>query len=194
MTIQRLLCRIKRHIQLATPQPQATSDDTLSHFFIQCKTQGIHFVFPPTMDTGQLGALIPPPEDTKALLETHLAPMSTFRFGPYEVFTAMKHKVPPTFPCQWCERCAPGLFKHYGHAVAEMGWCSQCHQEGECLDVALIEYYRKHGIDDDTIHRELPKIRWRSADDSLTYLSLEDIENTYQPVFEASRQHTDTVA
>lgn len=60
---------------------------------------------------------------------------------------------------QLCDHCAPKLFERYGYDVADVGECSQCQGNGECLDVALIEFYRKNKIDDETIYTSLPRVR-----------------------------------
>ncbi|WP_017052897.1 hypothetical protein [Vibrio genomosp. F6] len=128
-------------------------------------------------------------QESEASLEQQLPPLFTFHFGPAEFFTAMNHQGQQAFPCQLCEHCTPGLFKHYGDKMAGSWWCSQCHQNGECLDAALIEHYRKCGIDDETINGELPRKRWVSRNVSFPgmYQSIEDIEKTYQSIFEAAQ-------
>ncbi|HDM8072135.1 TPA: hypothetical protein P0E08_005348, partial [Vibrio harveyi] len=126
--------------------------------------------------------------EAKRLLKTLLSPMTGFNLGPAAFFSAMNHPEQQAFPCQVCDNCAPGLFKHYGYLVADTSWCSQCHEKGECIDVALIEHYRKLGIDDDTIWKALPRTRWGSRNGPSTYFSLENIETTYQAVFEAKKR------
>lgn len=177
---------------LSTTKQPENPHDTLIAFLTQCREQGFHFVFPPSMDKHQLQVLIKPlnlaPQDADALLNEHVSPLSSFTLGSCALFTAMRQQKNTTFPCQVCDNCAPGLFEHYGYDVAQTTWCSQCHEKRECLDMALIEHYRKHDIDDETIRHQLPKTRWNS--DSPTYQSIEDIEAVYQSVFEAARQNT----
>ncbi len=171
--------------------------DTLIDFLVQCDVQGFHFQFPSSMSKPQLKALIEPlnlsRKEAQQLLRTHLEPTSTFTLGPCEFFTSMNQQDPQSFPCQVCKHCAPGLFEHYGDSMADTTWCSQCREKRECLDVALIEHYRKHGIADETIGRQLPKIRWTCNSDSFAYQSIEAIETIYQSVFEAARKNTNAV-
>ncbi|MFA0072130.1 hypothetical protein AB4396_00315 [Vibrio cyclitrophicus] len=187
------LAAIKKYVT----KPPETFGNKLIEFLIQCEAQGVHFRFPPNMNEHRLKALIQPlnlsRKDTKVLLKEHILPLSTFKLGPAEFFTAMNHPDQQAFPCQVCDNCAPGLFEYYGYNITDTSWCSQCHERGECLDVALIEYYRKHGIDDETIYRHLPRKRWSSGCDPVTYQSLEGIEKAYQSVFESARKNTDTV-
>ncbi|HGS4799311.1 TPA: hypothetical protein ACMDRK_003362 [Vibrio cholerae] len=35
---------------------------------------------------------------------------------------------------QLCDHCAPELFERYGYDVADVGECSQCQGNGECLE------------------------------------------------------------
>lgn len=179
-----------------------TSGDKLNAFLMQCHAQGAHFLFHPSTINNhrrenQLQAMTQAldlsHQESEALLEQHLPPLFTFHFGPAEFFTAMNHQGQQAFPCQLCEHCAPGLFKHYGDKMADSCWCSQCHQNGICLDVALIEHYRKCGIDDETICHELPRTRWGSRGEPPTYQSIKAIEAAHQSVFEASRGNTNTV-
>ncbi|MFS1877562.1 hypothetical protein [Enterovibrio norvegicus] len=89
-------------------------------------------------------------------------PLFTYTLSPSDVHQAIENETQPPLPSQVCDACAPGVFQHYGYLVADQGWCSQCHGRGECLDVALIEYYRQCGIDDETINDHLPRKRWNS--------------------------------
>ena len=139
-----------------------------------------------------------PHSDTKrhhmdCATEAHSTPLVGLRLGPDDFFTAMEQVNQQAFPCQVCDSCAPGLFDHYGYHVADNSWCSQCHEQGECLDVALIEYYRKHHIDDDTINHTLPRTRWSSRNGTPRYQSLEDIKSGYPSVFESSRKNANAV-
>ncbi|KFK59492.1 hypothetical protein JS84_03815 [Vibrio vulnificus] len=174
-------------------QDSETQEDKLHTFLTQCHKQNIRLsLLADQSKTYQLKTLIKPLKlsrtEAKRLLKTHLSPMTCFDLGAAEFFSAMKHPEQQAFPCQVCDNCAPGLFKHYGYLVADTSWCSQCHEKGECIDVALIEHYRKLGIDDDTIWKALPRTRWGSRNGPSTYLSLEDIETTYQAVFEAKKE------
>lgn len=142
-------------------QPK-TSDDMLIEFLQQCRIQSVHFLFQTSSIEHQIKTLIQSLNlscsDTQTRLNAHLTPISTSNLGTAEFFTAMNHDEKQAFPCQMCDNCAPELFKHYGYRVADHSWCSQCHQNGECLDIALIEHYRKH----DTICRYLPRKRYQS--------------------------------
>ncbi len=60
---------------------------------------------------------------------------------------------------QLCDHCAPKLFKRYGYDIADVGECSQCQGNGECIDATLIEFYRRNEIDDETIYMSLPRVR-----------------------------------
>lgn len=97
------------------------------------------------------------------------------------VYSATK-KEKHRFPNQVCDGCAPGLFEHYGYGVADTGWCSECDQVGECLDVPLIEHYRKQGIGDDIIYAHLPRLRWCSIHQPEFHQTLEEIESTYRAI------------
>ncbi|WP_347365266.1 hypothetical protein [Vibrio vulnificus] len=179
-------------------QDSETQEDKLHTFLTQCHKQNIRLsLLADQSKTYQLKTLIKPLKlsrtEAKRLLKTHLSPMTCFDLGAAEFFSAMNHPEQQAFPCQVCDNCAPGLFKHYGYLVADTSWCSQCHEKGECIDVALIEHYRKLGIDDDTIWRTLPRTRWGSRNGPSTYLSLEYIEATYQAVFEAARENTNAM-
>ncbi|WP_139686214.1 hypothetical protein [Vibrio tasmaniensis] len=170
-----------------------TQDDKLNTFLTQCHEQNIGLaLLADKSKTHQLKTLIKPlnlsHRDAKRLLKTYLSPMTRVHLCPADFFTAMNHPEQQAFPCQVCDNCAPGLFKHYGYLVADTSWCSQCHEQGECIDVALIEHYRKFGIDDDTIWEALPRTRWGSRTGPSTYLSLEDIKTIYQAVFEAAKR------
>ncbi len=180
----------------ATKQLES-SDNKLLEFLVQCRKQGFHFRFPPTTDKHQLKALIHPLNLTHkqetTLLNTYFAPISTFTFSPYEFFTSMDHQGQQAFPCQMCDSCAPKLFEHYGYDVAAASWCSQCHENRKCIDVTLIEHYRKYNIYDETICHQLPRARWCLDDSLSTYQSIEDIETVYQPVFETARKNANTV-
>lgn len=172
----------KRLNCLTTPQQPESSGDTLIDFLVQCDIQGAYFQFPPSMDRRQLKAL------TRPLDPKYFEVTSTVSLNPSAFFTAMKHQGQQPFPCQVCHQCAPSLFKYYGDNMVGSSWCSQCHEQKDCLDVALIEHYRKRGIHDETICHQLPKSRWDSS--SAAYQSFEDIEAAYQPVFEAARKNT----
>ena len=177
-----------------TKQPESPHD-TLIAFLTQCREQRFQFVFPSSMTKRQLQVLIEPlnlaPQEADALLNEHLSPLSTFTLDPCELFTSMKQQEKAPFPCQVCDNCAPGLFEHYGYDLADTTWCSQCHEKRECLDMVLIEHYRKHDIEDETIRHQLPKTRWDS--NSSTYQSIEAIEAVYQSVFEAARKNTNAM-
>ncbi|PMK82359.1 hypothetical protein BCT92_13795 [Vibrio sp. 10N.261.52.E5] len=125
--------------------------------------------------------------DRKTLIHDHLTPLSKLIINPDDIYCAIEHNDQQAFPSQICDNCAPGLFKHYGYRVADAGWCSQCHERGECLDVALIEHYRKYGIDDYTICRYLPRKRYQSnvCPLPLRYQSIDDIEKAHQTLFNA---------
>ncbi len=164
----------------ATKQPEI-SGDTLIDFLVQCDIQGAYFQFPPSMDRRQLKAL------THPLDPKYFEATSTVSLNPNAFFTAMNHQDQQPFPCQVCRQCAPSLFKHYGDNMVGSNWCSQCHEQKDCLDVALIEHYRKRGIHDETICHQLPKSRWGSC--GAAYQSFEDIEAAYQPLFEAARKN-----
>ncbi|APP09198.1 hypothetical protein VH1709_contig00184-0001 [Vibrio harveyi] len=186
--ILKALSAIKRRL-FQYPKNQ---DDQLHTFLTECHKQNIRLALLADKSKAyQLKTLIKPLNlsriEAKRLLKTHLSPMTGFNLGPAAFFSAMNHPEQQAFPCQVCDNCAPGLFKHYGYLVADTSWCSQCHEKGECIDVALIEHYRKLGIDDDTIWKSLPRTRWGSRNGPSTYLSLEDIEATYQAVFEAAK-------
>lgn len=177
----------------ATPKHADTPENSLDAFLTQCRTQNVHFTFCGSdHQTSSLKALIAPlhlsRKSRKHLLNT-LKPMTRFTLGPDEFFAAMNHQDQQAFPCQVCDSCAPGLFEYYGYNVADTGWCSQCHQRGECLDVPLIEYYRRHGIDDDTINRYLPRKRWglRGSGAPPLYQSLEDIKAIHHSLFDMAR-------
>lgn len=122
---------------------------------------------------------------------SHMTP-SSGPLDPIDFFAAMEQTNQQAFPCQVCDRCAPGLFEHYGYHVADNSWCSQCHEQGECLDVALIEYYRKHQIDNETISHTLPRARWGSKHGVPSYQSLEDIKSAYPLAFDASENSSTT--
>ncbi len=192
MNFQRLMTTMTQAIHRT--RAKKSPYDTLIDFLIQCNIQGFHFHFPPSIDKHSLKALIEPlnltQKDTNTLLHQHLLPLSRFTLGPCEFFTSMNQQDQLSFPCQVCEHCAPGLFEHYGYRMADTTWCSQCHETRECLDMALIEHYRKHGIDNETIIHQLPKIRWTCNSDSFAYQSIENIETVYQSVFEAARKNT----
>lgn len=168
-----------------TKQPQSPND-ILIEFLIQCSKQGVHLRLPHSPKKHQLEALIKPlnlsRKETKAALK-NLTPLSTLTLGPYEFFTAREQQGQEAFPCQVCDNCAPGLFEHYGYDVADTSWCSQCHEIGECLDVPLIEHYRKFGIDDKTIWRHLPRKRWDNI--GLFHQTIDDIENEHPSIFDA---------
>lgn len=192
-TDMNLVFRVLSTLQMRLFQCPNTQDDQLHTFLTECHKQNIHLaLLADKSKTYQLKTLIKPLNlsriEAKRLLKTHLSPMTGFNLGPAAFFSAMNHPEQQAFPCQVCDNCAPGLFKHYGYLVADTSWCSQCHEKGECIDVALIEHYRKLGIDDDTIWKALPRTRWGSRNGPSTYLSLENIETTYQAVFEAKKE------
>lgn len=124
------------------------------------------------------------PCDANALEKHRLKPKAiTPHMTVYSATKKEKHR----FPNQVCDGCAPGLFKHYGYGVADTGWCSQCYQVGECLDVPLIEHYRKQGIDDDIIYAHLPRLRWNAIHQPEFNQTLEEIESTYQAIFDLAK-------
>ncbi len=170
---------------------------SLTTFLQQCQTYGGHlltFSCKGSNDSDrkyQFNALLKPlhlsRSDKKTLINAHLNPLSTFTLNASDVFSVIKHQDQQAFPCQVCDNCAPSLFEHYGYIMADTAWCSQCHQGGDCLDVPLIEHYRKCGIDDVTIYRYLPRKRWTSRNIGVPpfYQSIEDIERIHQPLFDA---------
>ena len=160
----------------------------------QCQTHNGHLISSLKVNSNnkhQMNALLKPlclsRRDKKTLIDEHLLPLSVSPLTTNDVFTALKKEHHPAFPCQVCDNCALGLFEHYGYLVADAGWCSQCFKRGECLDVPLIEHYRKYGIDDDTIWRYLPRKRCLSDTYPLhlRYSTIEDIEACHQPLFDA---------
>ena len=174
------------------PNVDKATGDNLNAFLMQCQKQHVHLVLlADKSKTHPLTTLIQPlnlsQNQAKRLLKAHLSPLTRFHLAPAAFFTAMNHPEQQAFPCQVCDNCAPGLFKHDGYLVADTSWCSQCHEKGACIDVALIEHYRKFGIDDDTIWIALPRTRWGARNGPSTYQSLEDIEMRYQAVFEAAK-------
>lgn len=179
----------------STTKPSKSADDTLIDFLVQCDAQGVHFQFSSSMNRSQLNSLIDQlhlsDEDRKAQLTLHLSLLSSFTLGSNALLTSIDQHEKITLPCQVCDNCVPGLFDHYGEHLADASWCSQCNEKKDCLDLPLIEHYRKHDIDDETICHHLPKTRWDS--DASTFQSIEDIETVYQWVFEAARQNTNTM-
>ncbi|MFA0072129.1 hypothetical protein AB4396_00310 [Vibrio cyclitrophicus] len=177
------------------PTPHAGS---LLTFLQQCQINNGHIIFD-TIEANdfnrrsKLNRLIKPLNlswrERKTLIHDHLTPQSKFTITPNDIYVALNHPDQQAFPCQVCDNCAPGLFYVYcrNARLSDNNWCSQCHERGECLDVALIEHYRKHGIDDETISRLLPRKRWtsRGLGCPQLYQSIEDIEKTHQSVFKA---------
>ncbi|MCR9819761.1 hypothetical protein [Vibrio parahaemolyticus] len=174
-----------------------TSVRLLTTFLQQCQTYGGHLVTFSARsgnDNGRkhrLNTLLKPlhlsRSDKKLLIKEYLNSLSTLTINPDDIFSAINHQDQQAFPCQVCDNCAPSLFKYYGYRLTDNGWCSQCHQQGDCLDIPLIEHYRKYGIDDDTIDRYLPRKRWGSRNTGIPplYLSLKDIEKVHQTLFDA---------
>ncbi|MEZ9969364.1 hypothetical protein AB4394_00300 [Vibrio lentus] len=169
----------------------------LSTFFAQCQQSGVRLIFSHGAlnyrhQQSELSALLAPlklrKREKKALINEALKPLFTYTLSPNDVHQAIKNETQPPLPSQICDACAPGVFQHYGYLVADQGWCSQCHGRGECLDVALIEYYRQCGIDDETINDNLPRKRWNSLDGGhpYAYQSLGEIKKQYQHVFQSA--------
>ncbi len=183
------------HFFSTKPTP---SSDSLFAFLQQCQAQGGHLAFSPMALSddnrkSELNALMNPLDlsrhEKRKIIRDYLTPLSRFTITPNEFGIATSHPEQQVFPCQVCDNCAPGLFEHYGYYIADTGWCSQCHQRGECIDVPLIEYYRQHGIDDDTINRYLPRKRWglRGSGAPPLYQSLEDIKAIHHSLFDMAR-------
>lgn len=188
---------MKTFLRLFSSKP-TPSISALLTFLQQCQASGGRIIFSPSgineyTRKSELDALLKPlnlpRRDKKTLINDHLIPLTKLTIDPDDIYAAIEHPNQQPFPNQVCDNCAPGLFEHYGYLVADNGWCSQCHGRGECLDIALIEHYRKCGIDDETINGELPRKRWVSRNVSFSgmYQSIEDIEKTYQSVFEAAQ-------
>ncbi len=171
-------------------------DDALNAFLLLAQLRGVQFQFPPHLAARQarenalarwLEPLTLSDEERERLLETYLRPMSVFDIGVSACSTAIHSAEPPDFPCQLCQRCAPGLFVHYGEPLSQRSWCSQCHQNGPCIDAALIEHYRQCGIEEDTIVRQLPKARWGLRGEAPSYQSIASIEQAYPLAFQTPR-------
>lgn len=171
-------------------------DDALNAFLLIAQLRGVQFQFPPHFASRQerekaLSQLLEPltlsDEKRERLLEAHLRPMSVFVIGIGACSTAIHSAEPPNLPCQLCQRCAPGLFAHYGEPLSQRSWCSQCHQNKPCIDAALIEHYRQCGIEESTIERQLPKARWGLKGEAPSYQSIASIEQAYPLVFKSSR-------
>ncbi len=171
-------------------------DDALTAFLSLARQRGVRLQFPPHLASRQarenaLARLLQPltlsDEERERLLETYLRPMSVFDIGVSACSTAIHSAKPPDFPCQLCQRCAPGLFDYYGGHLSQRSWCSQCHQNGPCIDAALIEHYRQCGIEEDTIERQLPKARWGLRGEAPSYQSIASIEQAYPLAFKSSR-------
>lgn len=168
------------------------------HPFIQwltlCQSHGYRLTFGnPTLNDEEKHLYIHELSKTLTLsgaeektLKKHLLSNTPPHEGIAAIYRAIK-KQRRVFPCQVCETCAPTLFTHYGHLVADNSWCSQCYQKSDCIDAALIEHYHQHGIDDDTILSTLPRLRW-GAMGRPAYQSIEEIESAYEPVFTAARK------
>ncbi|WP_394145649.1 hypothetical protein [Vibrio atypicus] len=175
-----------------------SSGEPLLTFLQQCQAHGGHFIsFPVVLSEDnnkyEFNNLLKPlrlsRRDKKMLIKDYLVPLSTFTITPDDIHCVISHQGQQAFPCQVCDQCAPGLFKYYGYDVADASWCSQCFERGECLDIPLIEHYRKYGIDDKTIWRHLPRKRWGNAGhpSHRVYQSIEDIEQNYQPIFKLAK-------
>lgn len=171
-------------------------DDALNAFLLLAHLRGVQFQFPPRFASQQarenalarwLEPLTLSDEERARLLETYLRPMSVFDIGVSACSAAIHSAEPPDFPCQLCQRCAPGLFVHYGEPLSQRSWCSQCHQNGPCIDAALIEHYRQCGIEEATIERQLPKARWGLRGEVPSYQSVASIEQAYPLAFKSSR-------
>ena len=167
---------------------------SLAAFLAQGQKSGVRLLFSHCAENhryrqSELSALIAPLKlrrhEKKALINEALMPLLTYTLSPSDVHQAIENETQPPLPSQVCDACAPGVFQHYGYLVADQGWCSQCHGRGECLDIALIEYYRQCGIDDEAINDHLPRKRWNSLGGGApyTYQSLEAIKTQYQHVF-----------
>lgn len=185
---------MKNPLSFFSPKP-AASVRLLTTFLQRCQIYCGHLISSPVATSNnnkhQINTLLKPlnlsRRDRKTLINEQLLPLSTFPLTTNDIFTALRNKDQPAFPCQVCDNCAPSLFKYYGYRLADNGWCSQCHQQGDCLDIPLIEHYRKYGIDDDTIDRYLPRKRWASRNTGIPplYRSLKDIEVLHQTLFDA---------
>lgn len=186
---------MNRFLRFFSSKPSPSIGSLLT-FLQQCQAHGGHIISSPVTFSDDnrkrtLNALLKPlrlsRRDRKRLIDEYLAPLSTFTITSDDVSAALTCQNQPVFPSQVCDACAPGLFEYYGYRVADVGWCSQCHQRGECLDVALIEHYRKCGIDDRTVWRYLTRKRWGNdgLPRPLIYQSIEDIEDEHQSIFDA---------
>lgn len=191
MSIRRLFSFFEKQHQ--TPSGQASPECVLNTFLTQCHTQNVHIVFKGAKQAQSLDRVIAPLNASRQArhhLLNKLTPMTTFTLSPETFYTAMNHHGQQAFPCQVCDQCAPSLVDFYcqNERLVDAGWCSQCHQKGDCLDVPLIEHYRKHHIDDETIWLHLPRTRWASRYTCIPplYQSIEEIEKTYAWVFEAA--------
>lgn len=88
-------------------------------------------------------------------------------------------------PCQICKHCDPSTFNRYGEHLADMTWCSECHQTLLCVDAPLIDYYRQHNLQDYVISKMLPKVRW-GVGHPRSYLSIDEIHALNSSLFFSS--------